>query len=134
VSWKQPKQAQLPPYGGIPSDIEVPGKTPRGKMGRDVSAGQRRIFSCVKNPVHRWPGFPESRSEWSTQAGNRDQTFVKKYLMNENPIGRQVRIAQLAEFEDAVKEPTFEIIGSWPTPKNRGLQDPPSRRLDTVPR
>jgi len=40
-----------------------------------------------------------------------NQTFVKKYLGKENPIGKQVRIAQLAEFEDAVKEPMFEIIG-----------------------
>jgi putative ABC transport system permease protein len=53
-----------------------------------------------------------------------NQTFVKKYLVNENPIGKQVRIAQLEQFEDAVKEPTFEIIGLVADVKNRGLQDP----------
>ena len=53
-----------------------------------------------------------------------NQTFAHKYLDNENPIGKQVRIAQLAEFEDAVKEPVFEIIGLVADAKNRGLQDP----------
>jgi putative ABC transport system permease protein len=46
-------------------------------------------------------------------------------LANENPIGRQVRIAQLTQFEDAVKEPMFEIIGLVADAKNQGLQDPP---------
>src|SRR3989449_10017587 len=55
--------------------------------------------------------------------------FVKKYLGNENPIGRQVRIAQLAEFDDAVKEPVFEIIGLVADAKNRGLQDPPEPEI-----
>jgi putative ABC transport system permease protein len=50
-------------------------------------------------------------------------------LTNENSIGRQVRIAQLAEFEDAVKEPTFEIIGLVADAKNRGLQDPPQPEI-----
>jgi len=35
-----------------------------------------------------------------------------------------VRIAQLADFDDAVKEPVFEIIGLVADAKNRGLQDP----------
>src|SRR2546426_10775701 len=53
-----------------------------------------------------------------------NQTFVKKYLRNENPIGKQVRIARLTEFDDPVKEPMFEIIGLVADAKNHGLQDP----------
>jgi putative ABC transport system permease protein len=58
-----------------------------------------------------------------------NQTFVKKYLPGENPIGRQVRIAQLAEFEDKMTDPTFEIIGVVADAKNRGLQDPPDAEM-----
>src|SRR5207247_10281581 len=58
-----------------------------------------------------------------------NQTFVKKYLGTENPIGRQVKIAQLADFDDAVKEPIFEIIGLVADAKNRGLQDPPEPEI-----
>src|SRR5207248_737649 len=52
------------------------------------------------------------------------QNFVRKYLGNENPIGQQVRIAQLEQFDDPVKEPVFEIIGLVADVKNRGLQEP----------
>jgi putative ABC transport system permease protein len=53
-----------------------------------------------------------------------NQTFVKKYLPGESPIGRQVRIKMLADFEDKVPDPTFEIIGVVADARNRGLQDP----------
>src|SRR5437879_800358 len=53
-----------------------------------------------------------------------NQTFVKKYLASDKPIGKQVRITQLANYEDPVKEPMFEIIGLVADAKNRGLQDP----------
>src|SRR5260370_20603319 len=74
-------------------------------------------------------GFTEAEVNGARKLAIVNQTFVKKYLTNENPIGRQVRIAQLAEFEDAVKEPTFEIIGLVADAKNRGLQDPPQPEI-----
>src|SRR6266699_1645697 len=93
-------------------------------MERDVSIGQRGIFSGAENPVRGRKKFHGSGSDRGAQASCGDQTFVKKYLGSENPIGRQVRISQLAEFDDAVKEPMFEIIGLVADAKNRGLQDP----------
>jgi putative ABC transport system permease protein len=58
-----------------------------------------------------------------------NQVFVKKYLSGDNPLGKQVRIAQLAEFEDQVADPTFEIIGLVADAKNRGLQDSPEPEI-----
>ena len=68
--------------------------------------------------------FTEAEVNGARKLAIVNQTFVKKYLGNENPIGRQVRIAQLEQFEDAVKEPVFEIIGLVADAKNRGLQEP----------
>jgi putative ABC transport system permease protein len=69
-------------------------------------------------------GFTEAEVNGARKLAIVNQTFVKRYLGNENPIGKQVRIARLGEFEDAVKEPMFEIIGLVVDVKNRGLQDP----------
>jgi len=69
-------------------------------------------------------GFTEAEINGARRLAIVNQTFVKSILGKENPIGKQVRIAQLAEFEDAVKEPMFEIIGLVADVKNRGLQDP----------
>jgi putative ABC transport system permease protein len=114
----------LPPYGGIPSDIEIPGKTHAEKWNALFQLCSEGYFGVVKIQFVGGRGFTEAEVNGARKLAVVNQTFVKKYLGNENPIGRQVRIARLAEFEDAVKEPTFEIIGLVADAKNQGLQDP----------
>jgi len=119
----------LPPYGGIPSDIEVPGKTHAEKWNAMFQLVSEGYFPVLKIQFIGGRGFTEAEVNGARKLAIVNQTFVRKYLTNENPIGRQVRIAQLAEFEDAVKEPTFEIIGLVADAKNRGLQDPPQPEI-----
>ena len=119
----------LPPYGGIPSDIEVPGKTHAEKWDAMFQLVSEGYFPVLKIQFIDGRGFTEAEVNGARKLAIVNQTFVRKYLTNENPIGRQVRIAQLAEFEDAVKEPTFEIIGLVADAKNRGLQDPPQPEI-----
>jgi putative ABC transport system permease protein len=114
----------LPPYGGIPSDIEIPGKTHAEKWNAMFQLVSEGYFPTLKIQFVDGRGFTEADVSGARKLALVNQTFVKKYLGNENPIGKQVRIAQLAEFEDAVKEPVFEIIGLVADVKNRGLQDP----------
>src|SRR6266481_3452505 len=114
----------LPPYGGIPSDIEVPGKTHAEKWKAMFQLVSEGYFPVLKIQFVDGRGFTEAEVNGARKLAVVNQTFVKKYLGNENPIGRQVRIAQLAEFDDAVKEPVFEIIGLVADAKNRGLQEP----------
>jgi putative ABC transport system permease protein len=114
----------LPPYGGISSDIEVPGKTHAEKWNALFQLCSEAYFSVLKMQFLDGRSFTEAEVNGARKLAIVNQTFVKKYLGNENPIGKQVRIAQLAEFEDAVKEPTFEIIGLVADAKNKGLQDP----------
>jgi len=114
----------LPPYGGIPSDIEIPGKTHAEKWNAMFQLVSEGYFPTLRIQFVDGRGFTEAEVNGARKLAIVNQTFVKKYLGNENPIGKQVRIAQLAEFEDAVKEPVFEIIGLVADVKNRGLQDP----------
>jgi len=114
----------LPPYGGIPSDIEIPGKTHTEKWNAMFELVSEGFFSVLKVRFVDGRPFTEAEVYGARKLAIVNQTFVKKYLGNENPIGKQVRILQLEQFEDAVKEPTFEIIGLVVDVKNRGLQDP----------
>jgi len=115
----------LPPYGGIPSDIEIPGKTHAEKWNALFQLCSEGYFGVVKIQFLDGRTFTEAEVNGARKLAVVNQTFAKKYLGNENPIGRQVRIAQLTQFEDAVKEPMFEIIGLVADAKNQGLQDPP---------
>jgi predicted permease len=114
----------LPPYGGIPSDIEIPGKTHTEKWNAMFQLCSEGYFQVLKIQFLDGRAFTEAEVNGARKLAVVNQTFVKKYLGNENPIGRQVRIAQLAEFDDPVKDPVFEIIGLVSDVKNRGLQDP----------
>jgi putative ABC transport system permease protein len=119
----------LPPYGGIPSDIEIPGKTHAEKWNAMFQLISDGYFAVLKIRFVDGRSFTEAEVNGARKLAVVNQTFVKKYLGNENPIGRQVKIAQLAEFDDAVKEPIFEIIGLVADAKNRGLQDPPEPEM-----
>ena len=114
----------LPPYGGIPSDIEIPGRTHEEKWNAPFQLCSEGYFSVLKIQFLDGRTFTEAEVAGARKLAVVNQTFVKKYLGDENPIGKQVRILQLAEFQDAVKDPTFEIIGLVSDVKNQGLQDP----------
>src|SRR5258708_3500401 len=119
----------LPPYGGIPSDIEVPGKTHVEKWNAMFQLVSEGYFPVLKIQFIDGRGFTEAEVNGARKLAIVNQTFVKKYLTNENPIGRPVKIGEVAQCEDAVKEPTFEIIGLVADAQNRGLQDPPQPQI-----
>src|SRR6266705_291857 len=119
----------LPPYGGIPSDIEIPGKTHAEKWNAMFQLCSEGYFAVLKIQFLDGRAFTAAEVNGARKLAVVNQTFVHKYLGKENPIGKQVRIAQLSEFEDPVKEPMFEIIGLVADAKNRGLQDPPEPEI-----
>lgn len=119
----------LPPYGGIGSEIEIPGTTQSEKWNAMFQLCSQGYFGVLKIQFLGGRSFTEAEVNGARKLAVVNQTFVKKYLKGENPIGRQVRIAQLAEFDDKVADPTFEIIGMVADAKNRGLQDPPEPEI-----
>lgn len=114
----------LPPYGGIPSDIEVLGKTHTEKWESIFQLCSEGYFQVLRIQFLNGRPFNEAEVAGARKLAVVNQTFVNKYLAGENPIGQQVRIAQLADFEDKVADPTFQIIGVVADVKNHGLQDP----------
>src|SRR5438477_1828242 len=101
----------LPPYGGIPSEIEVPGKTHSEKWESIFQLCSEGYFQVLKIQFMDGRPFTDAEVAGARKVAVVNQTFLKKYLPGENPIGRQVRISSLADFEDKVPDPTFEIIG-----------------------
>src|SRR2546426_9645949 len=82
----------LPPYGGIPSDIEIPGKTHAEKWNALFQLCSEGYFPVLKIQFVDGRAFTEAEVNGARKLAVVNQTFVKKYLGNENPIGKQVRI------------------------------------------
>ena len=114
----------LPPYGGIGSDIEIPGKTHAEKWTTLFQLCSEGYFPVLKIQFIDGRPFTEAEVEGKRKLAVINQTFAHKYLGNENPLGQRVHIAQLEQFPDKLADPWFEIIGVVADVKNNGLQDP----------
>jgi hypothetical protein len=53
-----------------------------------------------------------------------NETFVRKYLPNDRPIGQRVRLMNLETAPEPVHDAWFEIVGVVGDVRNRGLQAP----------
>jgi putative ABC transport system permease protein len=114
----------LPPYGGIPSDIEIPGKTHQEKWNALFQLCSEGYFPVLRIQFKDGRVFTEAEVNGARKLAVVNETFVQKYMAKENPIGQRVHLAQLETFPDPLKDPWFEIIGVVADVKNNGLQDP----------
>jgi predicted permease len=115
----------LPPYGGLRSEVEVTGKTHDEKWTAIVQLVSEGYFGVLRMKIVEGRGFTAGEVDGARKLVVVNQTFVRKYLGGQSPIGQRVRIAELATFPDAVADPTFDVIGVVADVKNQGLQEPP---------
>jgi putative ABC transport system permease protein len=115
----------LPPYGGIPSEVEVEGKTDPEKWRGIVQLCSEGYFGVVRIQFLEGRTFTEAEVEGARKLAVINQTLARKYLGKLNPIGQRIRLAELANFPDKVADPWFEVIGVVKDAKNQGLEDPP---------
>jgi putative ABC transport system permease protein len=114
----------LPPYGGIPSDIEVPGKVHTEKWSSLFQLCSEQYFTVLRIQFRRGRGFTESEVNNARKLAVINQTFQRKYFGDEDPIGKRIHILQLEKFPDAQPDAWYEVIGTVDDVKNHGLQDP----------
>jgi putative ABC transport system permease protein len=113
----------LPPYGGIGTDIDIPGKTHADRW--------RGIYQLVSEDYLRTLGAKLVRGRMldaGDVAGGRkvavvNQTLAGKWFVNEDPLGRQITLPHFGDGSHDAAE-SFEIVGMVSDIKNSGLQDP----------
>jgi putative ABC transport system permease protein len=115
----------LPPYGGIPSDVEIAGKTHAEKWTTLYQLCSEGYFPVLKLQFLAGRPFTEGEVTGARKLMVVNQTFAHKYLGTDNPIGQRVHLMHLEIIPDPVHDPWFEIIGVVADAKNHGLEDPP---------
>ena len=114
----------LPPYRGIPSEIEIPGKTHPEKWDAIFQLSSEGYFRVLKMQLLEGRPFTEAEVNNMRKVAVVNQTFAHRYLAGEDPIGRQVRIVDLENFPDPVHEPSFEVVGVVSDAMNDGVHRP----------
>ena len=114
--------SSLPPYGGPESDLTIPGKThsePWHVMFQLCSEG---YFKTMGRHLLRGRLLTESDIDGARPVAVVNDTFVKTYFKNEDPIGQKIKFNLFDELSQSGKDQQYEVIGVVADAKNRGLQ------------
>jgi putative ABC transport system permease protein len=115
----------LPPYGGIQSEIQIPGKTHTEKWESIFQLCSEGYFPTTGIRLVRGRLMSEGEVNDARRVAVVNQTLVRKFFGQEDPLGRQIKINLLETMPDPVNNPVFEIVGVVADAKNQGIQEPP---------
>jgi putative ABC transport system permease protein len=115
---------ELPPYGGDSTDIDISGKSHSQQWKANYVFCSEDYFSVLKMPLRSGRTFTESEVTSARKLIVVNETFVRKYVPDGNPIGQHVRVLAMESLPDPVHDAWFEIIGVVGDIKNEGPQRP----------
>ncbi|MGB6200664.1 MAG: ABC transporter permease, partial [Candidatus Acidiferrales bacterium] len=115
----------LPPYGGIGTTIDVPGKVHTDDWRAIFQLCSEGYFPTLGLKLMRGRLFSTVDVSDARKVAVVNQTLVTKYFGQDDPIGREIKIDELGTLKpDPVVDPTFEIVGVTADEKNSGIQNP----------
>ncbi|HET9743160.1 MAG TPA: ABC transporter permease [Terriglobales bacterium] len=114
----------LPPYGGIVSELTIPGK---------LHANMRSLFQLCSEDYFKTIGirlaqgrlFDESEVEAARHLIVVNQTLARDFFGKDNPIGRSIKFDLLDTLPESPHDAYFQIIGVTVDERNMGLQQAP---------
>ena len=114
----------LPPYGGIGSEADVPGKSHSEKWRAIYQLCSEGYFPTVGLKLIRGRVFTEQEVSDHRHVAVVNRTLAQKFFGKDDPIGRQVVLKDLGTIPEPVKDPSFTIVGVISDAKNQGIQEP----------
>jgi putative ABC transport system permease protein len=113
-----------PPYAGFTPDVDVAGKTHSERWTANCELAGDAYFATLRIPILSGRSFSASEVYDARKLAVVNETFVRKYLGKDNPIGQRVHIPALETIRQPVKDAWFEIVGVARDARNQGPQDP----------
>jgi putative ABC transport system permease protein len=90
----------LPPYGGIGTDIDIPGKTHTERWEAIYQLCSDGYFRTLGLKTLRGRTLSASEVSTARKVAVINQTFANKYFAGENPIGRQIVLKMMQKLQD----------------------------------
>ncbi len=115
----------LPPYGGIRSEVEIPGKAHLERWDALVQLVSEGHFRTLGLRPVRGRLLTAADIDDARKVAVVNRILAEKYFPGEEPLGRHLTLKLLAELpEGKVDDPSFEIVGVVADARNQGLTDP----------
>ncbi|HKT46497.1 MAG TPA: ABC transporter permease [Candidatus Acidoferrales bacterium] len=114
----------IPPYAADQSNLEIAGKLNQENSQTLLQSVSQEYFAALRIAFKQGRGFTEAEIDDRRKLAVVNEAFVRRYLPDEDPIGRRVRLTALETYAQPVRDAWFEIIGVAADVKNAGLQAP----------
>jgi len=112
--------SSVPPNDSRDSKIEISGKSPEKQWRAQVQDVSETYFRVLRIPFEMGRGFTETEIDDARKVAVVNRKFVSIYLSGEDPIGRRVKLVELENVADSLREPSFEIVGVVDDVSNQG--------------
>lgn len=121
-----------PPFGGLTSEVEVPGG---GSAQTDQSRGAAGAAALVRLcdgayvrtlglRLLRGRSFDETEMAGARRVAIINETLERRHFGADDSLGKQIRLSTLATLPAPVADPVFEVVGVFADAKNQGVQEP----------
>lgn len=115
--------SSLPPYGGMGSEVDVPGKSHAERWDTLVQLCSEGYFATLGRPLVLGRLLSPSEVDSGRDVAVINQTLAHKFFGRENPIGQKIKFKRFDDLPEGPKNAYFDIIGVVADAKNRGLQE-----------
>jgi putative ABC transport system permease protein len=110
--------------GGAQSRMEIAGKAPDATWRTLFRQATEEYFPALRLELKAGRPFSEADVNDARRVAVVNETFVRKYLADDHPVGQRVRLADLDTVADPGHDVWFEIIGVVGDVRNRGPRVP----------
>lgn len=114
----------LPPYGGIHTEMEIPGQLHTEQWKGLFELCDASYFKTIGFRLLRGSLLSEADIRNARKVAIVNETLARKYFGNDDPLGRRIQITQLASGAGAISDATFEITGVVADIRNQDVEEP----------
>jgi putative ABC transport system permease protein len=112
----------IPPFGGIGTEVTVPGKVHAEKWRSIFQLCSEGYFKTVGIRLLRGRLLSEADVASARQVVVINETLGKRFFGGEDPIGKSIKFNTFDAAPESPKDAYFEIVGVVADLKNRGIQ------------
>ena len=95
----------FPPFGGIRSEVDIPGKTHTENWNSILQLVSEDYFRVLELKLLRGRLLTITDVDGARKMAVINQTLARKYFGTDDPIGRQIRFKVLSVIDSPVKDP-----------------------------
>jgi putative ABC transport system permease protein len=116
----------FPPFGGLPSALEIPGMAIQPSSQALVVFGSERLPETLGIPIVKGRGLSTIDIEQAHRVAVINETFARRYFGSEDPLARVIRLPRLTTLPRPITDPTFQVIGIMRDVATVGPRDNPA--------